>query len=217
MCNSDRTIDDALEKVSKILKDEIDALGCNNEQLYPSGSIMIARIINDTLEIFSIGDCSALIEFTNSCEEMLIHDDNVSKMDNAVLNQLKKLREQSGKSIIELTPQIREMLVENRNKRNKESGYWIFDPTGIAIKYATRLKFALDEIKSITLMSDGFYSISMFENFSDNSKIINALKDNSAEKLIDNIFEELNKDNELNKYPRFKIKDDASVIFAKVK
>ena len=215
--DSTESIPHALERVSKILKDEINSLGCNNEELYPSGSIVIARIVNDTVEIFSIGDCSALIEFSNSCKKMLIRDDNISKMDNAALNQLKEWREQSGKPIIELTPQIREMLIKNRNKRNKENGYWIFDPTGIAIKYATTLKFNCSEIKSIALMSDGFYSISMFENFSDNSKIISALKSNPAGKMIDDIFEELNKDVQLNKYPRFKIKDDASVVFAKIK
>lgn len=218
LCDSAISIADALEKVSKILKDEIDALGCNDKELYPSGSIMIARIVNDTVEVFSIGDCSAIIEFKNSSKkEMLIYDDAVSKLDKSVVNKLEKLREHSGKDIVDLIPQIKEMLVENRNKRNKENGYWIFDPTGIAIKYATTLKFNCNDIKSIALMSDGFYSISMFENFSHNADIISALKNRLAEKLIDDIFEELNKDEKLNKYPRFKVKDDASVVFAKVK
>ena len=107
--------------------------------------------------------------------------------------------------------------MKNRNKKNTEHGYWIFDPTGIAIKYATTVKFSCNEIKSIALMSDGFYYISMFEKFCDSYKIIEALKNHPAERLIDDVFEKLEKDEKLDKYPRFKIYDDASVVFARVK
>lgn len=217
LSDDQKPIADALRTVSETLKAELDALGCDKELSYPSGSIIIARIVDETVEIFSIGDCSAIIEQSSSSEEILIYDKAVAKLDGTVLAELEKMRKQSGKSIAELLPCVKEMLIENRNKRNKENGYWIFDPTGIAIKHGTTYKFSCTDVKSIALMSDGFYSISGFKNFSDNSKIIGALKSCSAQMLIDNIFDEFLKDDQLNKYPRFKITDDTSVVFARVK
>lgn len=216
LSSSEKPVLEALKKVSGELKKEFDSLGCREKDMYPSGSIMVARVAFDMLEIVSIGDLSAIVEF-NDREELFIHDDSVTKLDKAVINKLKKWREESGKSILELKPLASDMLISNRNKRNTDGGYWIFDPTGEAVDHATVLSFKLSEVKSIAIMSDGFYMLSLLDGFSDNKKILDAIKNIPAEKLIDSIFSELDNDAALNKHPRFKLKDDASVVYAKIK
>lgn len=209
---------DALERVSFELKNKLDALGyANIPEAYPSASIMITRIIQDSIELFSIGDCTALIEYKNDEGVILIHDEAVTTLDNTVIQRLLTLQQQSGKSIAALIPQVTDMLLNNRQKRNTKEGYWIFDPTGTAIQHGTSFIFKCSDIQSLAIMSDGFYHIASLENYANPNDILTALKNSPADTLIEVLYNELSYDAEFNRFPRFKIRDDSSIIFAKVK
>ncbi len=215
--NAETTISDALHEVARELKQQLDEFGYwKNSDSYPSASIMIVRSVDDSVELFSVGDCTAIVEFANERQEMLIHDDAVTMLDNTVIASLIEMQQQNGKPIAELLPQVKEMLVANRNKRNTEDGYWAFDPTGAAIEHGTLHIFPKNEISAVALMSDGFYCISSLKELSDPAQLMYALKQYHADMLIDEIFEKLAADSLFNQYPRFKLKDDASVIYAEL-
>lgn len=219
-CFTDKNISipEALHLASDLLKKQLNSAENSHADLaYPSASIMIARDLNDKIELFSIGDCTALIKLSGHAGERVIHDDSVTKLDNSILDLLAEKHKTTGISVDELLPSVKDLLIANRKKMNRKDGYWIFDPTGEAIQNGTHLLFPKKAVESIALMSDGFYCITSINPDYDSKNLTKALETTPADELIDYIFHEYENDAHLNKFPRFKLKDDASVVFAKIK
>lgn len=216
LADSAVSIKDSLRTTASVLKKQLDAYGYNNDaEAYPSGSVMIARIQGSTVELFTVGDCTAVIAFNDARPEKVIHDDSVTKLDNAVIAALLHKQRKSGKSIIELLPEVNSLLLANRKLRNSTNGYWIFDPVGMGIEHGTSLTFNSSEIKAIALMSDGFARISSMKKTHEGA-VLDLLKNTPADVLTDDLFELLDRDSHFNKYPRFKARDDTSVIYAEI-
>lgn len=129
-------------------------------QLAPSMSIIIVRIIDkEQVEIFTLGDCTCLINI-DDCSLLKIQDVSVPKMDEEVLNLMrKKLEEENYKTLKQtrLDKEINEKMRSNRMKKNTEAGYWILDLTGKGIEHGLLATYSVDQIKDILLMTDGFY------------------------------------------------------------
>lgn len=217
LSEGNKTLSIALEETAEELRHILSGYGYQeNVDTFPSCSLMVARLLDDNLELFSLGDCTALVRFHDGRPVLHFHDDAVTRLDNSVLEKAGIMANESGLSIAEVLPGLQHMLMENRGKRNHENGYWIFDPSGSGIVHGKTLLIPRKEIHSLALMSDGFYEITQSEVASTHQQLLSLLETTPAETLVQSLFSMLESDPRFDRFPRFKLKDDATVIYAHV-
>lgn len=179
----------------------------------PSASMTLIRSEEDYLEVFSLGDCTLLIEKPDG-EIIKIHDDSVSSLDKIVLNKMIQISKDKNISVSEAKKYVSEDLIKNRYKKNTKQGYWILGFNKTAVDYAYSKTWNLNEIKSLCFFSDGFeefYEImNLAEGYKDFYKI---LKENNTNDIYNKLRKKQQQDLKCNKYPRLKNKDDASILF----
>ena len=213
----ENSIPQALADTAAELKAQMFSYGYQDDPFaFPSGSLMLAREAGDRIELFSLGDCTALAAFHDDRSVLHFHDDAVTRLDGMVLSGAAELAREKGISVADALPHFHGMLVGNRMQRNKEGGYWIFEPAGLGIHHGQSLLLPKAEVRSLALMSDGFYDIVEQEDGPTHRQLLEWLETAPADELIRQLFAQLEKDPQLNRLPRFKTKDDATVAFARV-
>lgn len=217
MADGNRPIPLILEETAEELRRSLYACGYGeNAENFPSCSLMAARLDEEQLELFSLGDCTALVRFHDGRPLLCFHDDAVTKLDNSVLEKAGIMAKESDRSIAATLPKLQNMLMENRKKRNQQNGYWIFDPSGAGIAHGKRIVIPRKDVHSLALMSDGFYEITQLDAAPTHPQLISLLETTPAEELVRSLFSALEADPLFDRYPRFKLKDDATVVYARV-
>lgn len=201
------------------MKRKLKALGLSNIDKVdkPSASMVLIREADDMLEIFSLGDCTTLIEKIDG-NIIRIYDDSVSKLDKVVLEKMIKISNEKHISVSSEKGYVSEDLIRNRYKKNTKDGYWILGFNEGAVDYAYYEKLQLKEIKSICFFTDGFGDFYESMNLAeDYSSFYNILKETDINEMYNMLREKQQDDNDCSKHPRLKVKDDASILFFRVK
>lgn len=183
----------------------------------PSASMVLIRQIKNKLEIFSLGDCTTLIEKASG-EIIKVYDDSVSRLDKKVLNKIIKLSKEKNISVSETKKYVSEDLIKNRYKKNTKEGYWILGFNKAAADYAYYKKWNLNEIKSLCFFSDGFGDFYETMNLAENhNDFYKKLKETDISEMYKELRKKQQEDYGCNKHPRLKDRDDASILFYQVK
>lgn len=210
-----KPITEALEETALALRQELYACGYPKDACcFPSASLMIARRGEQMLELYSLGDCTALVDFGDKRPVLCWHDDAVTRLDDAVLARAQALAQEKKSTVADELPGLRALLVENRKKRNSENGYWIFDPSGEGIAHGRHMLLPAEEVRSLALMSDGFYDIVQIGRSYSHSGLLTKLASTPAQQLVEELFAALEADPHYEDLPRFKLRDDATVAYA---
>lgn len=184
--------------------------------LSPSASISIFRINGTFLEYYGLGDCTATIQFQDGSIR-IIHDDAITLMDQKVIEIMAELARKKGVTVRDAKNEIIPLLIENRNKKNIQEGYWSLDATGIGIAHGIHLNFPLQEVKSVSLMSDGFAQICetfyLVRNF---EELHEKMTREDLADMVQELFDIQDTDPDYNQYPRFKHRDDTTAIYSLV-
>ncbi|MBR0599547.1 protein phosphatase 2C domain-containing protein [Sinanaerobacter chloroacetimidivorans] len=182
--------------------------------LSPSASISIFRINGTLLEYYGLGDCTATIQFQDGSIRT-IHEDTITLMDQKVIATMAELARKKAVTVREAKNEIIPFLIENRNKKNTQEGYWTLDATGIGIAHGIHLTFPLQEVQSVSLMSDGFAQICdtfyLVRNF---DELHEKMAKEDLSDMVKELFDIQDTDPDYNQYPRFKHRDDTTVIFS---
>lgn len=180
----------------------------------PSAAFIMARKIGQQLELISIGDCTGVIEFHSEKYE-LIYDDRISKLDNKVVNTMQQIKKERDISMIEAKPYVKELLIKNRLLRNEKDGYQALDFTDIVLEKVVYRKVPYPMVKSVYLFSDGVDSYFNDFKLSDGPiGLIKDIKDKGVHQLLDRLRIKEESDPNCDRYPRLKMKDDATLIWA---
>ncbi len=198
-----RSMVDAINSSIDFLYDEYKRIVNEDSGIFPSAAGIIVHVLPDRLEVINIGDCTMKFIYDDGSEQTVRKND-VGKFDNLVLDYLKKLHDETKLDISELMsrPDVKEMLISNRKKMNKPDGYRIFSFDMTRVTEEEIEVFDYSHVKYMYLHTDGFNEIS--------SKFGNDERD--ADSLLKELRIMENEDSGFNKYPRFKMSDDASVI-----
>lgn len=182
----------------------------------PSATIVMVRITDNKLECLALGDSSIIIKYNNNKVEELIDNSKLFELDKIVYNAMSNLSKSLNIPVIETrnTEKIKNMLLENRRKKNTINGYYILDNDPNAVEFATTFVRKIDNISYIILASDGLTSYY-------NEMAISSI-DVFANNLIndgDKLFSDLRKSEQedyLCTHVRFKVSDDATGIVIKI-
>lgn len=174
----------------------------------PSSSLIILRDIGHQLQIFSLGDSIVMFRETNG-ELVVSRDQNLVDLDDSVLRRMRELATEQGIDVIATRahPEIEQMLIANRAKKNTPGGYWIFGSEPTAIHHAREFLLDTRQIDKVICLSDGFDYEALgltAEEFFDQCTAHNLTE------FANRIERAQLADAGCNQRPRFKLRDDCS-------
>ncbi len=215
----DRPISEILHDIALKLREEYDSYWkkhYTSDVDYPSAGVVVMRLKENIIEYLSLGDCTLVIEDKDG-ELHSICEKNLHILDQKAIDKMVSIQRETGCSMSEAREAINPLLIHNRNLRNKPEGYWIFDPTGIGVDNARQGVWRANDVKGVTLMSDGFMQLlntfEFYESFEDLQKNI---RNYGLTELGKKLFEAQDDDSECMSFPRFKLRDDTSAVYATV-
>lgn len=193
----------------------VDDSYCTNS-FFPSAAISIFRFNGNLIEYYQLGDCTSVIEYNNSYFKIL-YDNTVPLIDKDVIDEMIKISKNKNISICSCRKYVDKMEIENRKKMNTETGYWILDITGKGISHGYENIFKAKDIKSISVMSDGFAGIHDCYHIVDSFEELHCqISKIGLEELCRKLFDKQENDIDCNIYPRLKFRDDTSAVWAEI-
>ena len=212
----DLDLRDILEAIADALRQEYDYLSFAQQIAadYPSAGLAIVRRRYNQLEYLGLGDCTAVFQLTDGTFTVQ-RETALTSLDAAAISEMVNQASLRNCTVLEARPFIQDLLVENRNLRNKEGGYWIFDPSGIGIPHCRYFCRPISEVASVTLMTDGFAQLAdTFREAIDFPDLHRQGLSEGLSSLGKRLFALQEEDPQCNRYPRFKLRDDTCAVSA---
>lgn len=182
----------------------------------PSAGLAALRLIGDKLEYYGLGDLTVLLRFKDGHTET-IHNQNLTNLDNTALSEMVTLAEKNRESVAEQRSKIQKLLQHNRNLRNRPNGYYIFDTTLEGTALGDSLSWQAKDIRAAAVLTDGIAdAVNTYHMASDNSEFFDMLEQESSETVLKTLRKLQREDPLYNKYPRFKMSDDATILIADI-
>ncbi|MFI7482888.1 protein phosphatase 2C domain-containing protein [Kocuria sp. M1R5S2] len=180
----------------------------------PSASVIIARVNGPVLEVFSLGDCQAVVEHHDGSVSVC-HDRTVEELDSAVVETMCAWAREHRATNKDARAQVTGHLLSNRRLKNTDGGYWIADLSAAGVHHGRLETFDAEAVSDLALMTDGFTATrSLVHLFDTPAQLIRALRTTSPERIIDVLSALLDADPDYATYPRLKHMDDSTVIHA---
>lgn len=187
--------------------------GATSVKSKPSSGIALFRKNENNIEYFILGDCQLIIKDKKDIITKLQLND-LPKLDNINIGRMVKIAKEKNINVIDARPLINDYLVETRLTQNTNNGYWILSDDINAVDHALHGTLNLKDIKQIIGLTDGFsqlYEVFKVFTYEELVNLINNKKI-SLNNLYDTLFTLQENDSNCNRYPRFKIRDDASIF-----
>lgn len=178
-----------------------------DEQL-PSCTFSCFRVLDNQLELSWVGD-SPILVFTAD-EVHVYYDHTIEENDQQALTVFMS-QIANGLDIAEAA--IQPILLRNRQKKNKANGYWIVDPSAAGANHLYQKVFPLSEVKGVVICSDGFYRLmDLFQILKPTAALEQLASYDRTKAVIAELRGLENASDSIERYPRMKKSDDASVL-----
>lgn len=183
----------------------------------PSASLAILKDDGVKTKIFLLGDTVTLVKYRQTGIVEVVKNPNqeaLSINDKSVLKRAKEISKERNISVKD-TMQDQEIiraLQINRAKKNCEcdGGYWTSGTDEKAVEHGVMIDLDNSQIDGVILASDGLdYAILGL----DENQVYKIIQDKGFNYLLEEIRKTQEEDKGYDKYPRFKMSDDASGIF----
>ncbi|WP_104116020.1 protein phosphatase 2C domain-containing protein [Arthrobacter sp. B1805] len=184
--------------------------------LGPSASVLIARITGSELEVYSLGDCLALVGMADGSVAS-IRDGAVGELDAAVLSRLQELRRGTDLAIDQARALVQDLLVGNRKLRNRPEGYWIADLSAAGVGHALTRTLPAAQVRDVALMTDGYAAaLDVARLVGTAGELLQELRRSGPVPLMGALVARLSDDPSCTAFPRLKPMDDSSVVIARL-
>jgi len=121
----------------------------------PSACCAIVRVRHEQLSYFVMGNCEVVLTFTDGSTKHIC-DLRLQEMDAKLLEISQDLRKKQRMPLFRARNFMDHLLVENRLRRNVQDGYFVIGEDQEAVRYALSGAYALRDIRSISLICNGF-------------------------------------------------------------
>jgi hypothetical protein len=186
------------------------------QDAYPSAGVAAVRLRSGWLEYYSLGDLTILLRFQDGHVER-IHDQTLTDLDNGVIREMARLARERGEHVSEQRPRVQELLQRNRRLRNHPGGYWIFDPTAAGAERGLHGGLPAGELRTVALLSDGLAdAVPIYKMEPDYDRFLARLEAEGPEAVCQALRELQRGDPDFDRYPRFKLADDATAVLARL-
>ncbi len=185
-------------------------ISLDNLTYYPSAGLSFVEINGDKVDIYTIGDCEALVKLKNGSLIRLIQP-QLPELDKNALEKIIELKNEKRFKMKDAIKECSDILLENRKLMNAPNGYFVYTPSLTGEFNYLKETFNILDIEEIYLYTDGiaqaFDELKIYSNCEDMFS-----KSLDIKKEVDKIVERAFLDKECEKYPRFKIIDDITII-----
>ena len=216
---------DYSKNLRKIICEGIQSLSSDYERLLkaqeispidmPSAVGCLTRVNNQKLEYLVYGDSPLLIKYKNDKVEE-VYDEKLMRLDNYVLEKCKLYAQEKEITFREALPSFIDIIKRNRLKMNTPEGYYNLSfYADAAYEGGLYGEINLKDIDSICIMSDGFADCyTLMGIVATASDFMESLPTEGPEQLYKKLLRAQYEDSALDNFPRFKLSDDASCVYA---
>ena len=179
----------------------------------PSCCLSLFRVENDKISLFNIGDCTILIKYINGNIEKIKKKD-LCKIEKNSHEAVIKYKKEHDTTYLQAKKSVKTVFLKNRMLKNTPEGYYIFCDDVSAVEHAILKTIDKNDVDKIIIVSDGFSQYFDTFKFCDYQSFFDLLKSKKdAKQLYNHLLESQLLDNECENFNRFKVSDDASLIY----
>ncbi len=179
----------------------------------PSASLAVFRFADEQLELWSLGDCTTVVTLAGVVP-VVIQDESVPRRDLAVVESMVRRARDADVPPRGVRAEFDDRLCANRREKNTPAGYWIADLTGVGVPHAAVEAWPVEQVVSISVMSDGFAAaVEPLRLFGSLGELGEAVASGDAAEILRSIREHEDADPDFVEHPRLKHSDDASVVW----
>lgn len=186
-----------------------------NEDLFPSSTLVVVSVSGDSVDIVSLGDSPAFIGFKDG-SLVTMSDARIAELDKAAVDAMVDRSRGRAMTGVQKRAAVNDILLANRQLKNKPDGYWILDPSGVALKHLNVGRFCIEDIDYVCAMSDGLERAFNLFGLADPAVFLAGATRGSFDELLVRLRAEENLDPDFDHYPRLKLHDDASCFMLRL-
>ena len=171
----------------------------------PSGCLSLFRIHDGKAEYIGFGDTVAIIETKE--KTYCLYDHAIERLDHIAIEAMQK----SQLPFAEARESVKDILIKNRTFRNIPNGYCALDLSMDSFAFCIKKSWNIEDVKSVALMSDGFYQLKEFLHQKDDEFLQTLGK--QKEKTLPLLYSLQEQDWPCLQLPRLKKRDDTTILF----
>lgn len=187
----------------------------DNEELFPSSTLVAASVSGDSVDIVSLGD-SPVFTCLKGGSLVTMSDARIAELDQAAVDAMVDCSRGCAMTGVQKRASVNDILLTNRQLKNKPEGYWILDPTGVALEHLNVMRFCIEDIDYVCAMSDGLERAFNLFGLADPAAFLAGATRESFDELLVRLRAEENLDPDFDHYPRLKLHDDASCFMLRL-
>lgn len=211
-----RGIDDSIRLAVDDSRDYIGEHGVTaNEDLFPSSTLVVVSVSGDSVDIVSLGDSPVFIGLKDG-SLAIMSDSRIAELDQAAVDAMVDHSRGSAMTGVQKRAAVNDILLANRQLKNKPDGYWILDPSGVALDHFNVRRFSVKDIDYVCAMSDGLDRAFDLFGLADPATFLATATRDSFDELLVRLRAEENLDPDFDRYPRLKLHDDASYFMLRL-
>ena len=188
----------------------LDARGADGRET-PAASFTLVRVMEDEVEIASLGDCLTLVEGHDGAVKVSDHP-VLEEIEAAIKRDMRALRAAGIAKLAEVRTRMLPSLHAQRRKRNIPGGYGVLSPDQACIPMLQIQRLPVAAIRRLLLVSDGYYRlVDHYEAMTD-AELVARTASPGPEELLRQLRAIEAADPEAVRFPRFKLSDDATAL-----
>ena len=182
----------------------------------PCAAGVAIRIRDGFLEYITVADCCLLVRYQDGRVEEYL-DDTICKMDKNSMAMAAEIARKEGIAVSQCKDKIMPELRRVRMTMNTPEGYLALADNAEVILGAKTGKIPLADIRDCCMVSDGFSEYyNMFCLAESLKDFMEQVEKATPEELFDRLLTAQREDEALEKYPRFKMSDDSTILYFSV-
>lgn len=187
----------------------------DNEELFPSSTLVAVSVSGDSLDIVSLGDSPAFIGFKDG-SLVTMSDARIAELDQTAVDAMVDRSRGRAMTGVQKRAAVNDILLANRQLKNKPDGYWILDPSGVALEHLNVRRFCIEDIDYVCAMSDGLERAFNLFGLADPTAFLADATRVSFDELLVRLRAEERQDPDFDRYPRLKMHDDATCFMLRL-
>lgn len=187
----------------------------DDKDLFPSSTLVVASVSGDSVDIVSLGDSPVFIGLKDGSLESM-SDSRIAELDQTAIDAMVDRSRGRAMTGMQKRAAVNDILLANRQLKNKPEGYWILDPTGVALEHLIVMQFSVEDIDYVCAMSDGLERAFDLFGLVDPAAFLAKATRESFDELLVRLRAEETLDPGFDRYPRLKLHDDASCFMLRL-
>lgn len=187
----------------------------DNEDLLPSSTLVVVSVAGGLVDIVSLGDSPVFIGLKDG-SLVTMTDSRIAELDQTAVDAMVDRSRGRAMTGVQKRAAVNDILLANRQLKNKPDGYWILDPSGVALDHFNVMQFSVEDIDYVCAMSDGLERAFDLFGLADPAAFLAKATCESFDELVVRLRAEENLDPDFDHYPRLKLHDDASYFMLRL-